>query len=156
MTLVSRRIRAGIVAGLVGGAAFAAVMRLDMRISGRRVDDFQLIGGIGPAAKHWRVTGPLLHACNSMALGAFYAATVHRLAGPEWARGVTFAIAENTALWPIVIALDRIHSSIQSGELEHFNRPWPFVAENLRHVAFGLTLGYLFPRLFGSSERHID
>jgi hypothetical protein len=31
--------------------------------------------------------------------------------------------------------------------LPRFNRLWPFVAENLRHAAFGIVLGAVFERL---------
>jgi hypothetical protein len=142
--------RHGALAGLGGGAAFAATMLLDMRVSGERVNDFHLLGGLGPAPQLWKVTGPLMHAVNSATLGVVYAACEPHLRGPGWMRGVTFALAENTLLWPIVLLLDRVHPAVQSGELPTFNRRWPFIAENLRHLAYGLILGAIFAR----SRRH--
>ena len=134
-------------AGLAGGAAFAVVMKLDIALSGERTDDFQLLAGFGPMRDRWRVTGPIVHAINSVSLGCVYALVSERFPGPGWLRGLTFAMIENTVLWPIIIALDRVHPAIRSGELPTFNRPWPFVAENLRHAAYGLALGTIYARL---------
>jgi hypothetical protein len=142
-----QRMIAGALAGLAGGAAFAAVMKFDMAISGNPVNDFKLLGGFGPAREHWQVTGPLVHGVNSAALGVAYASVADRMTGPGWLRGLVFALAENTLLWPIMIVLDRVHPAIHSGELPKFNRPWPFVAENLRHAAYGFVLGALYERL---------
>lgn len=144
---------AGILGGLAGGAAFAAVMKLDIALSGERNDDFQLLGGFGPLRDRWRVTGPIVHAFNSASLGCVYALVSDRLSGPGWRRGLTFAIIENTLLWPIIIVLDRVHPAIASGEMPTFNRPWPFVAENLRHAAYGVVLGTVYERNLRGAER---
>lgn len=138
------RIAAGMLAGLAGGVAFAGVMKLDIALSGDRVDDFQLLANFGPLRDIWRVTGPTIHALNSVSLGVVYSLVSHRLPGPGWLRGLTFAMVENTVLWPVIIVLDHIHPAIKAGELPTFNRRWPFVAENLRHAAYGLILGTVF------------
>ena len=142
-----RRISAGILAGLAGGAAFAAVMKLDMALSGRRVDDFQLLAGFGPTRNRWRLVGPIIHAVNSVSLGGLYAVVADLIPGSGWRKGLTFALAENTLLWPIIIILDRVHPAIRSGELPVYNRPWPFLVENLRHAAFGVVLGTVHERM---------
>jgi hypothetical protein len=141
------RVGAGMLAGLAGGAAFAAVMKLDIALSRQRVDDFQLLAGFGPLAHRWRVTGAVVHAVNSATLGAVYALVSGRLPGPGWLRGVSFATIENLALWPIIIVLDRVHPAIRSGALPSYNRPWPFIAEVLRHLAYGFILGSVHERL---------
>lgn len=142
-----RRRVAGMVAGLAGGVAFAAVMVSDMRLSRQRVDDFQLLAGFGPTRDKWPVVGPLVHIVNSLSLGLLYSFVADRISGPGWLRGLTFALVENTLLWPIIIVLDRVHPAIKSGELPRFNRPWPFIAENLRHAAYGVVLGAVFERM---------
>jgi len=147
MRIHSRRIANGALAGLAGGAAFAAVMKADMALSGRRVDDFQLLAGFGPTRNRWRVVGPIVHTLNSATVGSLYAMVADHIPGPGWRRGLTFAMIENTTLWPVLIVLDRVHPAIQSGELPVYNRPWPFFVENLRHIAFGLVLGVAFERL---------
>src|SRR5688572_23280664 len=98
-----RRIVAGMLAGLAGGAAFAAVMELDMALSRRRVDDFRLLAGFGPTRDKWRIVGPLIHATNSVSLGGLYGVVVQLIPGTGWRKGLTFALAENTLLWPIII-----------------------------------------------------
>lgn len=138
---------AGALAGLAGGAAFAAVMKLDIKLSGEPVDDFQLLAGFGPTKDSWHIAGPAIHAVNSVAVGSVYSVVNEHLPGPGWARGLTFAMIENTLLWPIIIVLDRVHPAIRSGDLPTFNRPWPFVAENIRHAAFGIVLGAVYERL---------
>jgi len=138
---------AGMLAGLAGGTAFAAVMKLDIALSGKRVDDFQLLAGFGPLRHNWQVAGAIIHAINSASLGTLYALASDRLPGPGWRRGLTFALVENTLLWPIIMLLDRVHPAIKAGELPTYNRPWPFLAENLRHAAFGVVLGTLYERL---------
>jgi hypothetical protein len=154
--LDARRATAGALAGLAGGAAFAAVMRADQTLSGQPLDDFLLLSGIGPYSERWRLKGALLHALNSAVLGKVYAAVEPVLRGPGWARGLTFALAENTILWPLLLLVDRYHPAVRAGTLPRYNRPWPFLAENLRHAAYGLTLGYVFPRILARSAPHSD
>ncbi|MEX1157887.1 MAG: hypothetical protein WEC79_03025 [Thermomicrobiales bacterium] len=139
---------AGGLAGLAGGAAFAAFMKIDIAISGDAVDDFKLLGGFGPMRAHWRVIGPLIHAFNSASLGVAYGHVDVWRPSPGWLRGLVFALTENALLWPIIIVLDRVHPAIRSGTLPTFNRPWPFVAENLRHAAYGIVLGAMYERLW--------
>ena len=134
-------------AGLAGGASFAAVMKLDMALSGRHVDDFQLLAGFGPTRNRWHVVGPIIHAINSISLGGIYAVVVELLPGSGWRKGLTFALTENTLLWPVIIVLDRVHPAIRAGQLPAYNRPWPFFVENLRHAAFGIVLGTVYERL---------
>jgi hypothetical protein len=147
VTISLTRAVKGAVAGLAGGIAFAAVMKADIALSGRRVDDFQLLAGFGPTRDHWPVAGAVVHATNSIALGGLYSLVSDQLPGTGWQRGLTFAMVENTLLWPVLLVLDRVHPAIQSGELPAYNRPWPFLVENLRHAAYGLVLGVLFERL---------
>ncbi len=137
---------AGAMGGLAGGAAFAAAMKLDIKLSGEPVDDFQLLAGFGPTRDHWQIAGPIVHAVNSVAVGTVYSMVNERLPGPGWMRGLTFAMIENTVLWPVIIVLDQVHPAIKSGELPTFNRPWPFIAENIRHAAFGIVLGAIHER----------
>jgi hypothetical protein len=147
MNISLKRVVKGAGAGLAAGVAFAAVMKADMALSGRRVDDFQLLAGFGPTRDHWPVAGAIVHGVNSVALGSIYSLISDRLPGAGWQRGLTFAMVENTLLWPVLLVLDRVHPAIQSGELPTYNRPWPFLVENLRHAAYGLVLGALFERL---------
>jgi hypothetical protein len=144
---VQRRLVAGAFAGLVGGASFLACMRADMALTGRKVDDLRLLADWGPTRKRWKAAGLAIHGLNSVLVGATYAAVEHRLRGPGWLRGTTFALAENCALYPVLLVLDRVHPAIVEGRLPQFSHPWPFAMETWRHMAYGLTLGLLFPRI---------
>lgn len=141
------RAQRGAVAGLVGGAAFAATMAIDQRVSGCRADDYRLLADFGPLARWWPVAGRVIHATNSAAVGAAYSIAVDRLYGPGWLRGVTFAMIENTVLWPAMIVFDRVHPAITSGRLPRYNQPVPALLEVIRHVAFGAALGVMYDRL---------
>lgn len=145
------RLKRGVIAGLAGGVAFAAFMKADMAITGERVDDFQLLAGYGPFRDHWAIPGAIIHMTNSAALGATYSTVEPSLPGPGWLRGLLFALIENTLLYPFVALLDRIHPAIRSGDLPRYSRPWSFTAETLRHVAYGLVLGYVFERILRRS-----
>lgn len=150
------RLRDGALAGLAGGAAFAAVMHADLALTGNGVDDFRLLGQFGPWAARWRVTGPLAHAANSALLGACYAALEPRLPGPGWLRGLLFAVGENTASWPLVLLIDRRHPAVARGDLAPYNRPAAFGWETLRHAAYGLVLGAIFARIIRASAANRD
>lgn len=152
----SRRIGAGMLAGLAGGVAFTAVMKMDIALSGERVDDFQLLANVGPLREQWRLTGPIIHAINSISLGALYAIVSNQMSGPGWLRGLAFAQIENIAPWPVVMMLDRAHPAIRSGDLPTYHRPWPFVAETLRHAAFGDVLGSVFERLWFTTNGDVS
>ena len=145
------RLVAGASSGVVAGAAFAGVMAVDMAASRRKVNDFRMLADFGPLRRFWPLTGPAIHFVNSAGLGAVYSVAEPALRGPGWARGLTFALAENTVLWPIVMLIDRAHPAIRAGELERFHGRWPFMAETLRHAAYGLVLGYFFERRTRSS-----
>ncbi len=140
------RLRRGAVAGLVGGAAFSAVMAVDQKITACPADDYQLLAGFGPFARWWPVVGRIAHAANSIVVGATYALVEDRLRGPGWLRGLAFAMAENALLWPVLIVLDRVHPAIRSGALPRYNQPVPAALEVGRHVAFGVVLGAVFER----------
>jgi hypothetical protein len=150
-TSIRRRIVNGALAGMAGGTVFAIVMKLDMALSGRRVDDFQLLAGFGPLRDKWPVVGAVIHAFNSITVGALYGIVSSHLPGSGWRKGLGFALAENTILWPVLTVLDRVHPAIKAGELPVYNRPWPFFVENLRHAAFGIVLGALYERLMRRS-----
>lgn len=134
-------------AGLAGGLAFAVTMAVDQRLSGCRADDYRLLADFGPFARWWPVTGRVVHGLNSAAVGAAYAVAEDRLRGPGWVRGLTFAMIENTVLWPAIVVFDRVHPAIRSGRLPRYNQPLPALLEVGRHIAFGVVLGAVYERV---------
>lgn len=131
----------GAVAGLAAGAAFLAVMAIDLEVTGRNVDDVELLGRffVRDRAAARRL-GLLIHAGNSAALGATYASVGSRLPGPPWLRGVTFAVLENAVLYPLA-RMDLQHPGIRDGSIARY-WTWPaFVQSQPRHIAYGAVLG---------------
>jgi hypothetical protein len=121
-------------------------MHADLAVSGNRLDDFRLLAQWGPFQARWQLLGPLAHLVNSATLGGLYALLEPSLRGPGWARGLTFALTENTLLWPLVLVIDRQHPAVARGELATFARPAAFGWETLRHAAYGVVLGLIFDR----------
>lgn len=145
--------RAVALSGLAAGAAFAAVLEADLRLTGRNVDDLIFLGRpLVRNPEHARLAGAAIHTVNSIALAALYARFADRLPGPPWLRGVLFANVENTLLYPLT-AIEAFHPAIRDGQLDHYFT-WPaFVQSIPRHVAYGAVLGALYARLRASSRR---
>jgi hypothetical protein len=141
-----------VVSGLAAGAAFAAVLEADLRLTGRNVDDLIFLGR--PLVKNpqrARRAGAAIHAVNSVALAALYTRFADRLPGPPWLRGVIFANVENTLLYPLT-AFEKFHPAIRDGQLDHYFT-WPAFAQSIpRHIAYGAVVGALYARLRSSSR----
>lgn len=150
--LPSLVVPAGLVAGIFGALAFLAAMALDLALTRRKTNDLRLLAGLLPGgAPHWPWLGLLMHCVNGAALGVLYGRLRTRLPHPGWKGGLLFAVTENFILWPVLLVLDRIHPEVRAGRLEPFNRPVPFLQEVWRHVAYGVTLGWVYDRLSQSS-----
>lgn len=147
---------AGAMSGTIAGVAFALAMQVDMRVFNNRLDDFRLLGELGPGAGHWRAKGIALHAANSAGLGIVYTLVADRLFGPAWLRGLTYAIIENTLLWPLTFLLDKRHPAILAGRLPRLNQPAAIAQEHLRHALYGVVLGWVYPRMRARQRRRSD
>jgi hypothetical protein len=135
------------ISGLAAGAAFVAVLEIDLRLTGRNVDDLMILGRpfIEEPAKA-RALGGALHAFNSVALASLYAILEQRIPGPGWLKGVIFANVENAILYPIALFED-IHPAIRSGQVDRYFT-WPAFWQSIpRHIAYGAVLGILYDRL---------
>ena len=133
--------------GLVAGAAFVAVLEVDLRLTGRNVDDLMILGRPFVAdAKRARVAGIVIHAVNSVGLAGIYALVEPRIPGPPWWKGVLFANVENLILYPITIFEDH-HPAIRDGLVDRYFT-WPAFWQSVpRHIAYGAVLGVLYDRL---------
>lgn len=136
-----------VVSGLAAGAAFAAVLEADLRLTGRNVDDFIVLGR--PFVRNRadaRRAGIGIHAVNSIALATLYAMIENRLPGPPWLKGTVFANVENLFLYPVT-ALENYHPAIQDGQVDPYFT-WPAFWQSVpRHIAYGAVLGVLYDRL---------
>jgi hypothetical protein len=123
----------GAAAGAVSAAIWAASEPVFQRAFGTPYSDAQLLSSR-------RSVGLVLHTCN----GAVFGAVFSRLGGRGVKQGVAAALVENTALWPAMLVVDRVHPKVRSGE-------WPTLATNGRvfaqssaaHALFGAVLGRL-------------
>ncbi len=135
------------VSGLAAGAAFAAVLEVDLRLTGRNVDDLMILGRPFSADRtKARAIGGAIHAINSLALAGLYAMLERRIPGPAWLKGVVFANVENVILYPVT-RFEDIHPAIRTGQVDRYYN-WPAFWQSVpRHIAFGAVLGVLYDRL---------
>ena len=144
----THRSAAGIIAGLIAGAAFLIAMAIDLALFRNKANDLRLLSGMVPGGRRlWPLLGTGMHMVNGALLGAVYAHIEHKFPGPGWLKGTVFGLVENMFLWPVLVVLDRIHPEIKRGTLPKFNRFVPFVQEVFRHVVYGAVLGWSYEQL---------
>jgi hypothetical protein len=138
---------AATVSGLVAGAAFLLVLEVDLRLTGRNVDDLIILGR--PAVKNpedARRVGAVIHMVNSVALAQVYRLVEDRLPGSPWVKGAIFANVENMMLYPVTY-LEDLHPAVREGQVDRYFT-WPAFWQSVpRHVAYGAVLGGLYARL---------
>lgn len=139
--------RAAVIAGLAAGTAFIATMVVDLRLTGRNLDDRILLGRpLVRDPEQAKAAGTILHGINSIVFALLYAAVCNRLPGPAWWKGALFSNAENVALYPLT-ALERHHPATREGRLASYWN-WPAFLQSIpRHIAFGAVLGVVYDRL---------
>jgi hypothetical protein len=111
---------------------WAAQQPLDMRVFGVDYSDTELLGRGRPAV------GWTLHAANGAVFGVLYALVAERLPGPPVVRGVTAALAEHTATWPLTRFVKRWR--LYGSRRAYWQAFW-------RHALFGALLGLFAARL---------
>lgn len=133
---------AGAAAAAVWAAAEPGVARLMRPPAG--YSDVRLLGAVlTGGGRRWRAAGLGAHLVNGALFGAAFAGAGAR----SWRQGLVAAQAENLALWPGMILMDRVHPDRRSGA-------WPPLASNRRvfayevavHALFGAALGTLVSR----------
>ncbi|HEU0024603.1 MAG TPA: hypothetical protein VFQ12_08230 [Thermoleophilaceae bacterium] len=146
-----RRSMNGAVAGAAAAAVWAAQQPLDKRVFGSGHDDVELLGKLLARERGWPAAGVAIHVANGAAFGAAYALLRPFVPGPAVAAGVTAALAEHLALWPLGTLVDRYHPA--RGDLEPLggNRR-AFAQATWRHLLFGLVLAELERRLNPAGE----
>lgn len=142
--------RAG-TAGLAAAFAYLGIMYADMAITRSPSDDLLMLGRpVTGDPTRARLLGLVAHAGFGAAMGLAYGGVARRrLRGPDWVRGVSMMLIENTLLWPLALVADRYHPSMRSGELPRLNTPIPFAQQIVRHVGFGAVMG----AIYGSGDR---
>lgn len=138
---------AAVGAGLAAGAAFYATMLIDLKLTGRNVDDrIFLAGPLTEDAESAKRLGTVIHVANSIAFAGLYGAVEDRLPGPPWFKGALFFNIENVVLYPLT-AIGSHHPSIKSGDIDEY-WTWPAFLQSIpRHVAYGVVLGVVYDKL---------
>ena len=98
------------------------------------------------SGRGWKAAGYALHAANGALFGLGFEAVRSRSGTPPRRLAVGLALAENLALYPLAVLVDRNHP--RRGE-RHLPPLWSrrvFAQETFRHVVFGLVLGILRSR----------
>ncbi len=137
-----------VAAGIAAGAAFLGAQALDLAVVRNKVDDRVLLGRLAPGAKPSQAIaiGAAMHIVNSVVFSAVFRLVIRdRLRGPMWARGVTFALLENTLLYPLAI-LEDFHPALRDGQMDSYQSGTAFAQETWRHVVLGAVLGVLTPK----------
>jgi hypothetical protein len=147
---VSRSIN-GAVAGSVAAALWAAQQPLDKRAFGSGYDDLEILGKAVTRGSEWPYIGLALHMANGALFGAVYAQLRPFLVGPAPLRGLTAAMAQNFAFWPLGALSDRHHPA--SKDLVRLGGNRRALAQaTWRHALFGVVLGILEHRLNAQRE----
>ena len=140
---------AAVRAGVISVVAYTAVMEIDRKITGSRIDDLILLGR--PAVPNRpdlaRRVGAVVHVANGAFIGLGYATLAHdRLPGPAWLRGVTALMIENLSLYPVMRVARTVHPAMRDGQLDDY-WTWPAFVESLPpHLVYGAIVGPLYER----------
>lgn len=135
-------------AGILATIAYSIAMESDKFLIGNRFSDVRFIEGMLVGERHSRRSLLLswtIHLLNGVALAELYGAIARRyLPGPDWLKGSIFAESFITAVWGLTPIADRYHPLIKKGELPQLANQRAFGQNLLRHLAFGLTLGWSY------------
>ncbi|HKN95217.1 MAG TPA: hypothetical protein VJU60_12855 [Thermoleophilaceae bacterium] len=141
----------GAIAGSLGAALWAAQSPLDRRVFGVDYSDVELLGKAVTRGSEWRAVGIALHIGTGAAFGALYAQLRPFLFGPPVVRGLSAALAENFASWPLVDLAEKHHPA--GRELPKLSgNPRALAQATWRHALFGAVLGVVEQRLNRSRE----
>ncbi len=140
-------LKAASLAGLAAGLAYAVTAEIDNRISGKNLDDLKLLGRPmvrGP--KYAKLAGVPVHMINSVSLAMVFPYARRVIPGPAVVQGITFALVENTVLYPVA-AFENRHPGVRNGEIDRYFNLNAYLLSIPRHVAYGATLGLLYDRI---------
>jgi hypothetical protein len=132
----------GALAGVAAAGLWAALQPLDKKVFGSAYDDVEMLGKAITRERGWYAAGLAFHLANGALFGATYAQIAPHLPVPPWARGPLTAVAENTALWPLVRLSDRFHPARDEMPALAGNRR-ALAQATWRHLVFGVALGEL-------------
>ena len=123
---MSRRARAA-AAGALAAAAWGLQEPLDRRLFACNHSDVEFIG------RGRRSVGLVVHAANGALFGVVFDAIRRRVDVDQRRLALGLALAENVALWPSIVLVDR----------RLLTSPRAFAQATYRHMLFGVLLGRL-------------
>jgi hypothetical protein len=129
------------------GTAYLGAMWLDSELSSHPFNDLKLVGQpFTTRSPQWIIQGLVAHYGMSAIMALAYASWAGRwLPGPGWFKGLLFLQLENTILYPGAAIIDPFHAGVRSGQLPSLLNWKTFKGQVVRHLAFGLALGLLYP-----------
>jgi hypothetical protein len=144
----------GAFAGTVAAGVWLAQQPLDKPVFGVDYDDSELLGKAFTRGRAWPVVGAAIHLGNGALLGAAYANLAPHMPLPSWTRGPLVALAEHLVLWPLTIAVDRVHPA--RDEMPRLaGSARAFAQATWRHLLFGIIMGELERRLNAPPDQDI-
>jgi hypothetical protein len=123
---MNQRTRAAL-AGATAATVWGLLEPLDRRLFRCGYSDIALVG------RGHRARGFLIHAANGAIFGLLFDAVRRRTSVDERRLALGMALAENTALWPLMAFVDR----------KLLTSPRAFAQSTARHAVFGMMLGRL-------------
>ena len=132
-------VRRAAVAGAVAAAVWAALEPLDSRLFRNDYSDVAMLGKAVTRTRAWPLVGLAVHVANGAAFGVALATLRRRFA----VSGVQLALVENTALYPLVMLVDRKHPARGERGLAQLATPRAFVQATVRHAVFGTVVDRL-------------
>ena len=148
--LIARDWRPGqaAMAGLIATLAYSIAMEGDKFLIGNRFSDVRFIQGMlegESRSKRFLILSWIIHVLNGIALAEIYAAMAKRfIPGPNWLKGTIFGEVFITGAWWLTPLADKYHPLIKNGEMPKLANWTSFLQNLLRHLVFGLTLGWLY------------
>ena len=134
-------------AALIAGLAFVAEEMIDERLLQPVYSDMKLLGyAVTRKSPQWWIAALIMHEFNSLLFALVYSRIIGPyLPGKGWRRGLLMAMIEGNGLWPFVYVMNGIHPGIKSGAMPPIGGWRDILAGELRHIAFGVVLGWLCP-----------
>jgi hypothetical protein len=130
-------------AGATSALVWAATEPLDRRLFRCDYSDIALLGK-AVSRRHWRPIGLAMHALNGAAFGLAFDLVRRRTDAKPVRLALGMAVAENTALWPLCVLLDRYHPARGEPGVPPLARNGrAFAQATWRHALFGAVLGAL-------------
>jgi hypothetical protein len=130
-------------AGVAAAGVWAAVEPLDRRVFRHDYSDVAMLGKLVTRTRAWPLAGLVVHGFNGGCFGVAVEQARRRTGwGPKRA-AVGLALAENVALFPLAVAIDRLHPARGERGLAPLFSPRGLAQATFRHALFGAVLGRL-------------